>query len=96
MTSKYLTYGDLEWLLREVGFTTGSTTGHHQLFENLGFEAVILLPRRQPDERLDPVHLVAAKKNLTEKGIIDASTFDAMLDMHFRMEDQHMLLPEQS
>lgn len=96
MTVKNITYADLDWLLMEVGFSTGNTTGDHQLFENLVFESVILLPSRRPDEGVDSVHLVAVKKNLTEKGIIDARTFDAMLEMHAKMDDQQILLPEKS
>ncbi len=96
MASKHITYGDLEWLLTEVGFRAGSTTGHHRLFEYPTFDSVIVLPGRRPDESVAPAHLVAVRKNLTEKGIIEASTFDAMLATRAKMDDQPVLLPERS
>jgi hypothetical protein len=96
MASKNITYGDLEWLLTEVGFRAGSTTGHHRFFEYLTFDSVIVLPGRQPDESVDPAHLIAVRKNLTEKGIIEASVFDAMLATRAKLDDQQALLTERA
>jgi hypothetical protein len=96
MTPENITYADLEWLLTEVGFSAGNTTGDHRLFEYPAFDSVILLPGRRPDESVAAAHLVGVRKNVTEKGIIDARTFDAMLATRAKMDEQPVLLTERS
>jgi hypothetical protein len=74
-----LTYGQLEFLLTELGYRLLHASGEPRVFRNSDFDAVSVLPLAPPDEIARPHHLINLRKVSVEKGIVDEPTFDALL-----------------
>ncbi len=79
---KMITFAELEALLLEVGFEESPTTGNHKLFEHLISDTIVVLPMWQATDRVDRAHLVATRKTLDGRGVIDAAAFDEFLETH--------------
>lgn len=74
-----ITYGELDSLLGRLGFVPVSTSGPQKVFENPAFDALVVLPPAGADELVRPHHLVAVRKLLIEKGIIDEDAYDRLM-----------------
>lgn len=79
MTSKKVTYDSLEQLLLHIGFIRGYTAGSHKVYEHTPSDTIILLPPSRPDEVVDAIHLLAVRKTVVERGVLDGDEFDRLL-----------------
>ena len=90
--SKTITFADLESLLFEVGFKENPTAGNNKLFEHSISDTVLILPMWQATDQVDRVHLVAVRRMLDEKGVIDADAFDELLQAAHKVADRTLPL----
>jgi predicted RNA binding protein YcfA (HicA-like mRNA interferase family) len=77
-----LNYGELEAMLRQLGFQSVRSAGPQKVFENATFDALIVLPPSSAAEPVRPHHLATVRKLVIEKGITDTEVFDRLLDNH--------------
>lgn len=75
-----LNYGELEAVLRQLGFESVRSTGPQNVFQNAAFDALIVLPPFSAAERVRPHHLTSVRKLVVEKGIADRELFDRLLE----------------
>lgn len=80
MTSKTLTYGDLDRLLLRMGFVHGHTTGNHKVYEHKLSDTIILLPPTQPNEIVDAMHLAGVRATIINRGVADEDVYDEALE----------------
>ena len=75
-----VTYGQLEKVLRTLGFTCrpGNRTPPGRIYEHQN-GAIVALPAFPETDRVYEHHLVAARMELEDFGIADPTTFDAKL-----------------
>lgn len=79
MTYNVPTIHDLTWLLLQMGFTPIATTGSHGAFRHQATDTIVVLPSDDADERMRVVHVVAIKKTVIDRGVIDDASFDQLL-----------------
>jgi len=77
-----LNYGELEAMLRQLGFQSIASSGPQKVFQNATFGALIVLPPSGAAEPVRPHHLATVRKLVIEKGIADGEVFDRLLDNH--------------
>ena len=80
MTYKTPTYCELEQLLTEMGFVPIPTTGTHRPFRHPETDTIVVLPGHDETERVIPIQLVAIRKTVLERGVIEDGDFDSLLD----------------
>jgi hypothetical protein len=76
-----VTYGQLDKVLRSLGFTwrPGSNDPPGRIYEHKTAGAIIMLPACSGSEKVYEHHLMAARSELDNFGIADPTTFDAKL-----------------
>ena len=76
-----VTYGQLDRVLRALGFTCrpGANTPPGRIYEHENAGAVIMLPAFPDADKVYEHHLAAARLELDNFGIADSRTFDAQL-----------------
>ncbi|HLK58598.1 MAG TPA: hypothetical protein VKU00_18655 [Chthonomonadaceae bacterium] len=81
MRNRTLTYGQLEYLLTELGYRlTPSPEQGARLWENPKFDAIKYLPAAPPHELARPHYLMTIRKVSIEKGIVEESDFNRLLE----------------
>jgi hypothetical protein len=75
------TYGQLDKVLRSLGFTCRLVNGDPptRLYDHKKTGASIMMPPFPEDDQVLEFHLVTARVTLDEYGIADPTTFDAKL-----------------
>jgi hypothetical protein len=75
------TYGQLEKVLRALGFTCrpGNNDPPGRIYEHKKTGATVMLPAFPESDKVYEHHLVAARMELDDFGIADPPTFDAKL-----------------
>jgi hypothetical protein len=73
------TYGDLDDLLLQLGFSRVSSRGAQRLFEHPTTQAMVLLPPSGASEAVRPHHLVAVRSTVVENGIAERESFDRLI-----------------
>lgn len=81
MSNRALTYGQLEYLLTELGYRLRPSQEQGRLWENTEFDAIKYLPAAPSDETARPHHLITIRKVSLEKGIVAEKDFDHLLEM---------------
>jgi hypothetical protein len=81
MRTTEVTYGQLDNVLRSLGFTCrpGTSTPPGRIYEHKKAGAVIMLPAMRESDKVYEHHLVAARLELDDFGIADPTTFEAKL-----------------
>jgi hypothetical protein len=76
-----VTYGQLDEVLRSLGFTSRLVNGDPptRLYEHKGSGASLMIPPFPEDDRVLEYDLVTARVMLDEFGIADPGAFDAQL-----------------
>jgi len=76
-----VTYGQLDKVLRSLGFTSRLVKGDPpaRVYHHRDTDASFMLPPFPDDDRVMLHHLVTARVMLDEHGIADPSAFDAKL-----------------
>jgi hypothetical protein len=76
-----VTYGQLDRVLRALGFTfrPGTNDPPGRIYEHPSAGAVIMLPAFRDGDKVYEHHLVAARSELDQFGIADPTTFAAKL-----------------
>jgi hypothetical protein len=76
-----VTYGQLEKVLRALGFTChpGNRNPPGRIYEHEKTGAIVALPAFPETDKVYEHHLVAARMELEDFGIADPTTFDAKL-----------------
>lgn len=76
-----ITYGQLEKVLRALGFTCrpGTNNPPGRIYEHPQTGAMVMLPAFPPSDKVYEHHLVAARMEVSDFGIADTATFDAKL-----------------
>lgn len=77
--SKAITFGALEKILLDAGFTYKRKPGSHVFFRHPDFDATLVLPTIRRNERVSPAHMAAVRKTLIDKGVLDETQFDKLL-----------------
>lgn len=80
MDHETITSEQLERLLLRLGFSRSPSEGPQRVFENPEFDAVLLLPKAGSEPLARIEHLLTLRKVAEERGIVDANTFDTLLD----------------
>ena len=62
-----------------LGFIRKSTEGTQMLYQHSEKDTWILLPPYELEDEVRPVHLVAARRLLDERGLIEAEEFDRLI-----------------
>jgi len=81
MKTTDITYGQLEKVLRAFGFISrpGNRKPPGRIYEHKETGAIVALPAFPETDKVYEHHLVAARMELDNFGIADATTFDAKL-----------------
>ncbi len=82
MNRTEVTYGQLDQVLRSLGFSCRLFTAAPpptNVYEHAGTGAKIMLPPFPPDDKVLEYHLVSVRVNLDNFGIADPMTFDTRL-----------------
>jgi hypothetical protein len=81
MKKTSITFGQLDKVLRSLGFTCrpGNNDPPGHIYEHPAAGAMILLPAFRKADRIYEHHLAAARMELRDFGIADPDTFDAKL-----------------
>jgi hypothetical protein len=76
-----VTYGQLDKVLRALGFTCrpGNNDPPGRIYEHLAAGAIVRLPAFRENEKVYEHHLQAARSEVETFGIADLTTFDAKL-----------------
>lgn len=76
-----VTYGQLDQVLRSLGFTCrpGSNDPPGRIYEHPKAGAIIMLPAFPASDKVYEHHLVAARSEVDTFGITDPTTFDNKL-----------------
>jgi hypothetical protein len=76
-----ITYGQLDKVLRSLGFSchAGTNDPPGRIYEHQSAGAVIMLPAHLDNDKVYEHHLAAARSELDSFGIVDATTFDTQL-----------------
>lgn len=77
---KEITLGDLERALIRLGFILSRSTASHKTYSNEFFGAMVVLPPHSKNESVSPAHLVAVRRTLSEKGVVDQDSFERLLE----------------
>lgn len=72
-------FADFERLLLKVGFHRAPTVGPQMFYKYFDSDTWILLPFYAPDAKVRLIHLVAARRLLDERGLLEESDFDRLL-----------------
>ena len=81
MRKTEFTYGQLERVLRSLGFTCrpGNRKPPGRIYEHPQTGAIVALPAFPESDKVYEHHLVAARMELNDFGIADPTTFEAQL-----------------
>ena len=79
MMNKSVAYRDLEQALVRMGFVPQPTTGTQKLFAHQSSDALVMLPPYSAQDSVSPAHVIAIRRVVTEKGVIEADAFDRLL-----------------
>ncbi len=79
MTSKGITYKQLDDLLVGLGFTRQRVEPKWLRYEHAASDTVIALPEKRPHEPLRITDAVSARRHLIEKGLITEARLHALL-----------------
>lgn len=81
MNRTEVTYGQLDKVLRSLGFTCRASEEDppNRIYEHKKTGAVIMLPQFSVSDRVYEHHLLAARMELENFGLADASVFAAKL-----------------
>ena len=76
-----ITYGQLEHVLRSLGFTCrpGNNNPPGRIYEHAATGATVLLPALPESDKVYEHHLFLARMELNDFGIADPTTFEAKL-----------------
>jgi hypothetical protein len=76
-----VTYGQLDRVLRSLGFTCrpGNNDPPGRVYEHRNAGAVIMLPAFHDSDKVYEHHMAAARAELDDFGIADPTTFDNKL-----------------
>jgi hypothetical protein len=76
-----VTYGQLDRVLRSLGFTChpGTNNPPGRIYEHKSAGAVIMVPALPETDKVYEHHLAAARSELESFGITDPTTFDTQL-----------------
>ncbi len=86
MTPKTLTQAALERALTAVGSVAKQTRGRHKVFRHRPTATVVVLPLNLASTPLNPLHLVAVRRTLLERGVSDGDAFDRLLATEARVK----------
>ena len=80
MRIKAIRFADFECFLLKLGFNKKATLGPQKLFENTAHDAFVLLPAYEAEDEVRDLHVIAARKLITDRGIVDEDEFDKLLE----------------
>lgn len=80
MKNHRITYGELDGVLERLGFHPVPTSGPQKVFENQAFDALVVLPPEEMDQSVRPHHWVAIRKLVIEKGIVDSTALERLIE----------------
>jgi hypothetical protein len=73
-----ITYGRLDKALADLGFVRRNTEAF-TVYREADHDALIVLPKMQPDSRVGDPHLVTVRNTVTLKGVASADRFQTLL-----------------
>lgn len=79
MISKMVTYDELEHLLIQVGFVVSRAADGHKVYKHQASDTLIVLPSNGDNDSVSLTHLVAVRRTIAEKGLLDGESFDRLL-----------------
>jgi hypothetical protein len=85
-----LTYGQLEYLLKELGYHPAPSAVEGHVWKYPEFDAIQYLPNVPETKTAPSYELITIRKVSVEKGIIEAEDFEALLD---RVRQQAAIMP---
>lgn len=79
MSRDALTYGQLEYLLTELGYHLGGREEGGRIWIHPQYDALKWLPAASPQEQARVHHVITVHKVSVEKGIVDEERFQELL-----------------
>jgi hypothetical protein len=79
MTNNQVTYGQLDKVLRELGFICQKVGPRWKRYEHAASDTVILLGDRQPNEAALQSEVVSARVHLVQKGLVSEVDLERMM-----------------
>ena len=76
---KNVTYAQLDAVLRKLGFERRQLKSGHIAYAHQQSETLITMPPMEFDARVQPGHLITARKMVVDRGIADEDTFFDLL-----------------
>ncbi len=80
MKDKTLTYGQLEYLLTELGYHFSHKVDQGRIWVNPEYDALKFLPDMSSEEPVRIHHLMTVHKIVIEKGIVEEDKFQELLN----------------
>ena len=87
---KPVSFEALEQMLLDIGFVRAYTAGPHKLYTHQETDTIITLPPSRPHEFVRPIHIVAVRKQVIDRGLVVDDEFDQLLE-----KAQHATVQEQ-
>jgi hypothetical protein len=78
---KEVTFAELERALIKVGFTQSYPASPQKVYQHPS-DALVVLPTYHANEPVRPIHMAAVRKTLSEKGLLDPSSFNKFFEGH--------------
>lgn len=72
-------FGQLESVLKDLGFTRQRVRGRHVLLKHAQTGTLVILPPMRASTRVDAPHLAVVRKTVVENGLAEAGAFEEML-----------------
>jgi hypothetical protein len=77
--TRNVTYAHLDAVLRKLGFEKRQLKSGHIGYAHRESETLITMPPMEADARVQPGHLITARKMIVDRGIADEDTFFDLL-----------------
>jgi len=84
MTTRNITYGKLEKILIDRGFTRAGQKGTHLVFGHKDIDSIVVLPAYSRPVAVKPVHVIAVKRALVDNGLMKTEEFEKVLNSIIR------------
>jgi hypothetical protein len=79
MKNNAVSFATLQHVLEGLGFVKAQTAGPQQVFEHAPSDSVFLFRAYKPRDKVTPADLIAVRKILDDKGVIEPEALEDML-----------------
>lgn len=88
---KNITYAQFDTVLRKLGFEKRELKSGHIAYAHRETETLLTMPPMEAEVRVQPGHLLTARKMIVDRGIAEEDTFFEMLCEAKREAENHTM-----